>query len=79
MNNPPVPAQNAVSDLVYLQEARSAVSVLLQRCCAGFQDREMLVDCDDRGLKAQSDGFLPVVERSFHAPMDTSKPLESFK
>lgn len=39
----------------------------------------MIVDCTEQLLRVQAGDSPPLIERAFHASVDTSCPVESFK
>ncbi|KAK9810351.1 hypothetical protein WJX72_009272 [[Myrmecia] bisecta] len=45
----------------------------------GYADREVVMECNEYGLKLQAENSPPVIERAFDYSIDTSRPIETFK
>ena len=51
-----------------------------ETCCrTGFAGKQLTVDCSDYVLRVQAEDSPPLIERAFDQPVDTCRPIESFK
>ena len=46
---------------------------------AGYEDRELVVECSQRGLLLQSEASPPIIDRLFDHGVDASRPVETFR
>ncbi|KAK9853604.1 hypothetical protein WJX84_007036 [Apatococcus fuscideae] len=49
------------------------------RVPTGYEDKELLLDCNQSGINLQPEDSPPVIQRAFDNPVDASKPIESFR
>lgn len=48
-------------------------------CSAGYEDRELVVECSQRGLLVQSEDSPPLIDRLFEHGVDGGRPVETFR
>ena len=46
---------------------------------AGYEDKELVVECSQRGLLVQSQGSPPLIDRLFDHSVDHSRAVETFR
>ena len=47
--------------------------------CAGYEDKELHLDCNQSSLLLQPFNSPPVIDRLFGFPIDCQQPIETFK
>ena len=78
-------AQAGWEDVPYAAwECRRCPAHLLLRCppppvATGYTDRQLVVECSQRGLLVQAEGSPPLIDRLFEHAVDASQPVETFR
>lgn len=75
-----------ISDLAMLSAAQPPVFCwaaasrhTLDGMLAGYADKELLLDCNDMGLKLQPECSPPLIHRAFSYGLDMSQPVDTFR
>ncbi|KAI7845861.1 hypothetical protein COHA_000595 [Chlorella ohadii] len=60
--------------------AQTAATVFLAcRVPTGYEDRELVIECTQRGLVLQAEDSPPLIDRLFEHAVDGSRPIETFR
>lgn len=57
----------------------SALPWLIIHLCTGYQDKEIVLEFDGHTMTLQPEDSPPLIQRALFHPIDTQRPVESFK